>query len=70
MDFNEIYHFLFETPVGVGVLILIVIVICIIASVIMEFRTRRLFVDRKNAGKDDWSIFDDDDDEEEETDAK
>lgn len=63
MDFSEIYRFLFETPTGVGVLVLTVLVICLLASVVMEFRTRRRFVDRKKAD-DDWSIFDDDDEEE------
>ena len=63
MDINELYRFLFETPAGVGVLVLSVVVLCIIASVIMEFRTRRRFVDRKKTD-DDWSLFDDDEEDE------
>lgn len=67
MDFGAIYHFLFETFGGIAVLIGAGIVISIIACAIMEWRTRRTFVDRgpKPEDEDDeWSFFDDDDEDE------
>lgn len=62
MDFDQIYHFLFQTFPGIGCLVGAGIVICLVASVIMERRTRKIFVDRPK-GEDDWSLFDDDDEE-------
>ncbi len=64
MDAAQLYHFLFETYEGIGVLIGAGLVLSLIASVIMERRTRKTFVDREPS-KDDWSLFDDDEDEEE-----
>lgn len=64
MDFGELYHFLFETIPGIGILVGIGLVLSIIASVIMEYRTRRRFSNHE-AGEDDWSFFDDDDDTDE-----
>uniref|UniRef100_A0A7C9JEA8 Uncharacterized protein n=1 Tax=Muribaculaceae bacterium Z82 TaxID=2304548 RepID=A0A7C9JEA8_9BACT len=60
MDAASIYHFLFETAPGIGCLIGGVLVLTLIASVIMERRTRKQFVDRE-PGEDDWTFFDDDD---------
>ena len=62
MDISEIYHFLFETYAGMGVLFAATIVICLIACVIMERRTRKIYVNHE-ASEDDWSFFDDDDEE-------
>lgn len=62
MDFGALYHFLFETYAGLGCLVGIGIVVSLIASVIMERRTRKTFVDRET-DEDDWSFFDDDDEE-------
>ncbi len=42
INFDEIYHFLFETVSGVAVLLCSSLVICIIACAIMEFRTNRI----------------------------
>lgn len=64
MDFQAIYHFLFETYGGIGILVGAGILISLIASVIMERRTRKVFVNHE-AEEDDWSFFDDDDEEEE-----
>ncbi len=58
MDAASIYHFLFETAPGIGCLIGGVLVLTLIASVIMERRTRKQFVDRE-PGEDDWTFFDD-----------
>ncbi len=71
MDAAAVYHFLFETAPGIGCLIGGVLVLTLIASVIMERRTRKQFVDRE-PGEDDWSFFDDDDEEsqDEESDKK
>ena len=43
MDLGELYHFLFETIPGIGVLIGVGLVLSILASVIMERRTRKRF---------------------------
>lgn len=64
MDWAALYHFLFETFAGIGTLIGAGIVLSLIASVIMERRTRKTFVDRAPS-KDDWSLFDDDEEDEE-----
>ena len=63
MDFGEIYHFLFETYVGIGVLVAISLVLCVIIAFVLEMRTRKTFVDRgpREDDDDEWSIFDDDD---------
>ena len=64
MDFGEIYHFLFETYVGIGVLVAISLVVCIIVAAILEMRTRKTYVDRgPRDDEDEWSIFDDDEDQ-------
>ena len=61
MDFGEIYHFLFETYVGIGVLVGISLVLCVIIAAVLEMRTRKTYVDRGPSDDDDeWSIFDDD----------
>lgn len=57
MDFNEIYHFLFETFPGMGVLIGGGIVISVIVCVVLERRTRRIYRDRGPAERDEWSLF-------------
>lgn len=62
MDFGEIYHFLFETYVGIGVLVAISLVLCVIIAFVLELRTRKTYVDRgPQDDDDDWSFFDDDD---------
>ena len=62
MDAGDIYHFLFETFGGVGVLFGVTIVICLVACVIMERRTRKIYVNHEKT-EDDWSFFDDDEEE-------
>ncbi len=47
INFDEIYHFLFETVNGVIILMCLSLVICIIACVIMEFRTKRFLSARR-----------------------
>ncbi len=49
INFDEIYHFLFETFNGVIVLICASLVVCIIACVIMEHRTKKMLRERKEA---------------------
>lgn len=67
MEFSEIYHFLFETYVGIGVLVAISLVLCVIIAAILEMRTRKTYVDRGPRDEDDeWSLFDDDDDDDDE----
>ena len=60
MDAAEIYHFLFETYAGIGVLFAVTLVVCLIACVIMERRTRKIYSNHERA-EDDWSFFDDED---------
>lgn len=66
MDFNEIYHFLFETFPGIGVLIGAGLVISVIVCVVLERRTRRIFRDRGPAEHDEWSLFEDAEEDESE----
>ena len=60
MDTGALYHFLFETYAGIGVLFAITVVICLIACVIMERRTRKIYKNHEKS-EDDWSFFDDED---------
>lgn len=69
MDADQLYHFLFETYSGLGVLFLATIVICLIACVLMERRTRKIYKNHEKT-EDDWSFFDDDDEEEQKTDSE
>ena len=64
MDFGEIYHFLFETYMGIGVLVGVSLVLCIILAAVLELRTRKTYVDRGPRGEEDeWSLFDDEEGE-------
>ncbi|MCL2889437.1 MAG: hypothetical protein FWE65_03320 [Eggerthellaceae bacterium] len=63
MDFISIYHFIFETYAGIAALVGAAFVIGLIACIIMERRTRKIFQDMP-AGEDDWSFFGDDEEEE------
>ena len=64
MDFNAIYHFLFESFAGIGVLVLAILLISVLACVNMEWKTRRTFKDRGPAeDDDDFMFFDDDEDD-------
>ena len=65
MDFEALYHFLFESFAGIGVLIGAGLVLSIIACIIIERRTRKVYKNHEKTA-DDWSLFDDDDEEEEE----
>ena len=64
VNFEEIYHFLFETVPGIGVLVGGGLLVSVIACVIMERRTRKQFKNHEKT-EDDWSLFDDDEDGEE-----
>lgn len=63
MDFEQIYSFLFESFAGIGVLIGAGLVISLIANIIMERRTRKVYKNHEKTA-DDWSLFDDDEDSE------
>ena len=63
MNFEEIYHFLFETMPGIGVLVGIGLLASIIVCVILERKTRKQFKNHEKT-EDDWSLFDDDDEDE------
>ena len=52
MDFQAIYSFLFESYAGLGVLVGAGLVISIIAAAIMEYRTRKRYVDRADKERD------------------
>ena len=63
MEFGELYHFLFETYVGIAVLVGISLVLCVVIAAVLEMRTRKTYVDRGERSEDDeWSLFDDDSD--------
>lgn len=58
MDFNEIYHLLFETYAGIGILVGAGLVLSIIVCIIFEFRTRKLYRNHEIPDEEDeWSIF-------------
>ena len=65
MDFGQIYSFLFESFAGIGVLVGIVLVLSVVACVIWEVRTRKIYQDRGPA-EDEWALFDDDEEEDSE----
>ena len=56
MDFNELYHFLFESYAGLGVLVGCCLLLTLLISVLLEKKTRKRY---KNHAKteDDWSFF-------------
>lgn len=60
MDWDALYHFIFETYEGVGLSILICLVICVLAAYLNERHTRKKFRDRPK-GENDFDLFDDDD---------
>lgn len=63
VDFDSIYHFLFETFYGVGCLVGIGLLISLLACVILEKKTRAIYKNHEKS-EDDWSLFDDDDEAE------
>ena len=63
MNFEELYHFLFETVPGIAVLVGVGLVISIIVCLILERKTRKQYKNHEKT-EDDWSLFDDDDEDE------
>ena len=61
MDFDAMYHFVFETYEGIGLSIVVFLVVCILLAVILERRTRKKFVDRPKS-EDDFYLFEEIDD--------
>jgi hypothetical protein len=61
MDFDAIYHFVFETYEGIGISIVVFLVVCVLLAVILERRTRKKFVDRPKS-EDDFDLFEEIDD--------
>lgn len=59
MDFDALYHFLFESYAGIGILIGLALVLSLLYAVIAERKTRRVYKDR---GERTDGLFDDDDD--------
>ena len=68
MDFTQIYHFLFETYLGIGVMILCALVLSVAICAIWEIRTRKIYRDRGPA-KDEWALFDEEEEDEEDEEA-
>lgn len=62
MDFDAIYHFIFETYEGIGISIAAVLVLCVIAAFISEKFTKKKYVDR-HTKEDEEEFFAEDDDE-------
>ena len=61
MDFDQLYHFIFETYEGIGISILVFLVICALLAFILERRTRRIYKDRPKT-EDDFDLFEEIDD--------
>lgn len=61
MDFDAIYHFVFETYEGIGISIVVFLILCVALAAIMERRTRKKFVDRPKS-EDDFDLFEEIDD--------
>ena len=61
MDFDAMYHFVFETYEGIGISIVVFLVVCVLLAVILERRTRKKFVDRPRS-EDDFDLFEEIDD--------
>lgn len=60
MDFNEIYHFLFETYAGIGILVGAGIVISLVVCVLLEIKTRKVYRNHElDPEQDEWAIFED-----------
>ena len=55
----DLYHFLFETYAGIGILIGAGIILSLIACVIFEFKTRKLYHNPEPEEEDEWSFLDD-----------
>lgn len=62
MDFDQLYHFVFETYEGIGISILVCLAICTLLAFVMEKRTRKKFRDRPKS-EDDFDLFEEIDDE-------
>lgn len=63
----DIYHFLFESYAGIGILVGAGILLSIIACIIFEIRTRKIYRNHEpNDEDDEWMIFDDIEEGEEE----
>lgn len=58
-DVSDLYHFLFETFPGIGILIGAGIVLSLIACVIFEVKTRKLYRNHEPEEQDEWSFLDD-----------
>lgn len=60
MDFNEIYHLLFETYAGIGILVGAGIVISLLVCVLLEIKTRKVYRNHEvDPEQDEWAIFED-----------
>lgn len=71
MEIQEIYHLLFETYAGIGILVGAGIVLSLLACIIFELRTRKIYRNHApDPDQDEWSLFDDLMEGEEEEEAK
>lgn len=60
MDFNEIYHLLFDTYAGIGILVGAGIVISLVVCVLLEIKTRKVYRNHElDPEQDEWAIFED-----------
>ena len=56
MSIGEIYHFLFQTYLGVGCLVGAVLVVTFVLAIVFERKTRKRYVDRGfRSEEDDWN---------------
>ena len=60
MDFNEIYHLLFETYAGIGILVGAGIVIRLLVCVLLARKTRKVYRNHEaDPEQDEWALFED-----------
>ncbi len=60
MDFNEIYHLLFETYAGIGILVGAGIVISLLVCVLLEIKMRKVYRNHEaDPEQDEWALFED-----------
>ncbi len=60
MDFNEIYHLLFETYAGIGILVGAGIAISLLVCVLLEIKTRKVYRNHEaDPEQDEWALFED-----------
>ena len=61
MDFDALYHLIFESYEGIGISLLVFLAVCTLLAFIMERRTRKRFHDHPK-NEDTFDLFEEIDD--------